>query len=74
MINPEEIAAADKIVVQDGNKNVLVGPAMFGPHGDLQVFAFGQRLTVARTNRAGKLRYIEDVRIVGHQPPLELVP
>jgi hypothetical protein len=67
-----DLASGDVIVIQDGAGNVAQGPAHLNyATRAWEVVAFGVAIPVARL-RADTTTAVPGVRVVGHQPTLEL--
>lgn len=77
-IDPNTIQEGDPVVVQDQDKNVARGPASFDNEGRLIMTAFKSKIVIARwSNRArdgfGAYKTVTGLKIVGHEPPMELL-
>jgi len=77
-INPNTISDGDPIVIQDQAKNVACGIAHFDHEGRMVITAFKTQIPVARWSqraRDGQGAYatVAGIKIVGHEPPMELL-
>lgn len=74
MIPLPEVAPGDEVIIQDQQKNLARGPVVASDDQHRQpiltVEAFGQLITFARATRAGTMRLVPGVRLVGHTPLL----
>jgi hypothetical protein len=71
-IDLEGVAEGDTLTVRDLGTNRLTADCKVHLEGNaMQIFLFGQVLTVARRTRLnGPMRVVPGVAIVGHQPQL----
>ena len=77
-IDPNLINEGDPVVIQDKEKNVARGIASFDNQGRILLTAFKVNIPFARWSNSardgrGSYAVVKDIRIVGHEPPMELL-
>lgn len=78
-IDPSTIGEGDPVVIQDRNKNVARGAVSFDHEGRMMLAAFGIEIPIARWSNQGRdglggYAAIKAVKIVGHEPPMDVMP